>query len=242
MTLRAGVLPGKVVLGEITFDITPFFADREGDGTPDALRLSSDSDRDAFRRWFTFLSEAQYFRSPLPRDIVDCAALIRYAYREALREHDDAWTNALALRFVPSIPGVRKYQYPYTPLGANLFRVRAGPFAPADIGDGAFAQFADAQTLLRFNVHFVTKDIRAALPGDMLFFHQSEQRMPFHTMIYLGASQVDRTAGPYLLYHTGPDGEVRRVTVGELDRHPEARWHPVPTNENFLGVYRWNIL
>ena len=230
VTLRAGVMPGRATVDvgrAVDFELTPL-PDEE-----DALRLDSDADREAFRRWFTFLAEAQYFRAPLPPEITDCAALIRYAYREALREHDTAWTASLALPFVPSMPGVEKYQYPYTPLEANLFRVSGG----------GLAQFADAQTLMRFNTRFVTKDIKRALPGDMLFFRQSEQRMPFHTMIFVGPSQVDRSAGPWLVYHTGEmPGEVRRVTVDELKRNHEPRWHPFPANENFLGVYRWNIL
>lgn len=31
------------------------------DGTPDFLRLDNPGDRQAFRRWFTFLAEVQYF-------------------------------------------------------------------------------------------------------------------------------------------------------------------------------------
>jgi uncharacterized protein YfaT (DUF1175 family) len=66
--------------------------------------------------------------------------------------------------------------------------------------------------------------------------------MPFHTMVYVGASQLDHTAGPYVVYHTGPGGEMRRVTVAELLHHPDPQWRPFPANSNFLGVYRWNIL
>jgi hypothetical protein len=25
-------------------------------------------------------------------------------------------------------------------------------------------------------------------------------------------------------------------------QHPDPRWRPTPSNPNFLGVYRWNIL
>src|SRR5687768_12628967 len=44
--------------------------DSLGDGTPDFLRLTSSTDRDAFRRWFTFLAEVHFFRAPdrLPPD------------------------------------------------------------------------------------------------------------------------------------------------------------------------------
>src|SRR5205823_12816984 len=69
--------------------------DRFGDGAPEFLRLDSESDRRAFRHWFTFLAESQYYREPrrVPKEISDCPALIRFAYREALREHDGAWAS-----------------------------------------------------------------------------------------------------------------------------------------------------
>jgi uncharacterized protein len=35
---------------------------------------------------------------------------------------------------------------------------------------------------------------------------------------------------------------MRRVSMGDLLRHPDARWRPLEQNSNFLGVYRWNIL
>ena len=196
------------------------------------VRLLQTADQEAFRLWFTFLAEAQYFRAPeeLPAEINDCAALIRYSYREAVGRHDDAWRNGLGLRAVPSYPAVNQK------LGANLFQT----------GPDSFAQFADAKTLRRWNAHFISRDLSSALPGDILFYRQLSQRMPFHTMVWLGASKVDRSTGPWLLYHTGPTvtdpGEVRRVLVEEMTRHPDPKWRPAPGNENFLGVYRWNIL
>lgn len=223
---------------------TPDFSDSAQDGTPDFLRLDDPADRQAFRQWFTFLAEAQYFRDSksLPREISDCAALIRYSYREALRQHDGIWAASLGLRFVPSIPSIAKYHYPDTPAQAGLFRVRTGTFQPADLSDGTFAQFADARTLRRANTHFIGHDLKRAMPGDILFFRQLDQKLPFHTMIFLGASQVDRARGPFLLYHTGPDGEIRRPSVNELLEHPQPQWRPMPGNSNFLGVFRWNIL
>src|SRR6201996_4228308 len=129
------------------------FADFASDGTPDFLRLYSSPDREAFRRWFSFLAEVQYF-SPAPQrpaEIGDCAALVRYAYREALRRHDSAWAGCARLPLVPSFDSVRKYSYPHTPLGPALFRLRPGPFVPSDLQTAAFGQFADAATLQRFN-------------------------------------------------------------------------------------------
>src|SRR5689334_21916571 len=52
----------------------------------DFLRLDSAADREAFRHWFTAIAEYQALRpaQDLPPEINDCAALLRYAYREAL--------------------------------------------------------------------------------------------------------------------------------------------------------------
>jgi uncharacterized protein YfaT (DUF1175 family) len=133
-----------------------------------------------------------------------------------------------------------KYQYPYTPLGANLFRVRPGPF------QSSFLQFADAQTLWRFNSYSLGRDLRRALPGDLLFFRQDRDRPNFHSMIYVGESQVRNDGRRYVVYHTGPEGqdpgEIRRLTLEELEQFPRAEWRPLASNPAFLGVSRWNIL
>ena len=211
------------------------------EGVRDILRLDDETDRRVFRTWFTFLAEIQFYRPPdrVPREIKDCAALIRFAYREALREHDGAWASALDLDAVPAEGSVRKYNYPRTPTGASLFRVQPGD-------SGAFAQFADASTLHRLNAFFVTRDIRRAQAGDLLFYRQLEQDLPFHAMVYVGRSHFEPEARNWIVYHTGPlnggSGEVRRPSVEELMRHPSPRWRPAPGNGNFLGVYRWNIL
>lgn len=219
--------------------------DSEGDGTPDFLRLGPE-DSAAFRQWFTFLAEVQYYRRDLPPEIDDCAALIRYACREALSRHDDAWAARVQLPIVPPFPSVAKYAYPFTPLHAGLFRTRPGPFLPADLRSGAFAEFADAKVLQRFNTHPVARDLAQARPGDLLFFRQAGGTLPFHSMIWLGRSHFEQDANDYVIYHTGPirggPGEIRRLTSDQLLRHPEPRWRPVEGNSNFLGVYQWNIL
>jgi uncharacterized protein len=257
---RAGVTPGQVELvaatqgakpARVSFDLVLDPSDQFGDGTPDFLRLQDAADRNAFRQWFTFLAESTYFQSDVqrPAEVNDCAALIRYAYREALRTHDGPWANQLHLKNLPTSESVRKYDYPHTALGANIFRTQPGAFVPDDISDGAFAEFADAETLRRFNAQFVSRDLNAVRPGDLIFFRQAGQAMPFHAMIYLGPSHFGE-GGHWLMYHTGPShtgkkkdpGELRRVSVEDLMQHPEPRWRPVPQNAAFLGVYRWNIL
>lgn len=254
--VRSGVLPGKVVVEVSAPNFVPARAGLEtvmlttdyfGDGTPDFLRLGPE-DEEAFRKWFTFLAESQYYKPPerLAVEIDDCAALLRFAYREALREHDAQWANDLELDLVASFPAVRKYHYPFTPLGAGLFRIRTGSFRSTDTSDGTFAQFADAETLQRLNTHLVSRDINAARPGDLLFYRQLEQRMPFHAMIYLGPSHFEVGTDSWIVYHTGPigktKGEVRRPAIQTLLRHPEPQWRPLVSNSNFLGVYRWNVL
>ena len=223
------------------------FTDSFGDGTPDFLRLHTSEDRAAFRRWFVLLAENQYYNQDhLPAEIDDCAALLRFSYRESLRRHDSEWANSLELPRTP-LPGeVRQYRYPYTLLGAALFRVREGSFDGDDLRNRAFADFADAKTLRRYNTYFVARDLARAQPGDVLFFRQSGHDLPFHAMIFLGVSPVERSQERYVVYHTGPEGkwrgEVRRLSVPELMNYPDARWRPVAANPAFLGVYRWNIL
>jgi uncharacterized protein YfaT (DUF1175 family) len=255
-SLRAGVLPGEAkvrVTGggfaaqEITLSTVLDASDTIGDGTPDFLRLHDPADRVAFRRWFTLLAEAQYFRGPaLPAEIDDCTALLRFAYREALRPHDAAWAREMALPVPASASDIQQYQYPYTPLAAALFRVRGGSLQANDLRDGAFAQFADAETLWRHNTHFVGRDLSRVRPSDLLFFRQDGQRMPFHAMIFVGQSQIELGNEPFVVYHTGPSGrssgEIRRLSVAQLLNYPDARWRPIPANPGFLGVYRWNIL
>ncbi|MBV9762439.1 MAG: DUF1175 family protein [Acidobacteriaceae bacterium] len=228
--------------------VKPSFRDWALDGTPDFLRLDDDSDREAFRRWFAFLAEAQYFAAAdeRPSEIVDCAALARYAYREALRRHDSAWAGEAHLPLMASIASVQKYSFPHTPLGPALYRLRPGPFLPGDVENGAFGQFANAQTLQRFNTFLVSRNAAASMRGDLFFFRRGTEGMPFHTMIFIGHSQVAPSALRYVVYDTGPRegrrGEIKRLSMDEVLSYPDPQWRPVAANPNFLGVFRWNIL
>jgi uncharacterized protein YfaT (DUF1175 family) len=131
-------------------------------------------------------------------------------------------------------------------LGANLFRVNPGPFVPADLHNGSFAQFADAQTLMRDNTHLIGRDLRYARPGDLIFYRQLDQDAPYDVSDYHSPFHSMIVTGDAVVYHTGPihhgKGEMRRLLFTDLLHHPDARWRPIKENENFLGVYRWNIL
>lgn len=255
--IRAGVLPGRLTLGieqpkfspaSVRLDLLPQTTDSASDGTPDFMRLDDQVDQEAFRRWFTFLAEVQYFipAAERPAEIVDCSALLRYAYREALRAHAAGWTEEARLPLVPAIEPIRKYNFPHTLLGAALFRIRPGAYTPADLTNGAFAQFANAETLARSNTFRVSRDVRRARPGDLFFFRQPVEHMRYHSMVFVGRSQIERSTVPYVVYHTGPDGatagEIRRLSLDQLLHFPDPRWQPREANPSFLGVFRWNIL
>ena len=219
------------------------WGDRFGDGTPDFLRLTDPADQAAFRRWFTRIAEYQAIRprAEIPAEITDCASLLRFSYREALKRHNDSWFLETGIE-IQAPPGeIRAWHYPETPLGAALFRVRPGSFESSDLSNGAFAQFADARTLVERNAYLVSRDVHQAQPGDLLFYRQFGQSSPWHSMIVAEAGSQAR-----VVYHTGPDhgspGELRRVLLSELLDHPQPQWRPMAQNPNFLGVYRWNIL
>lgn len=198
-------------------------------------RALDDSDRTAFRAWFTLLADAEFERrSP---DVTDCAALVRHAYREALRAHTPAWFQAAGLPRLVSYPDVR--QVPPMVDGAwLLFRTARQP--------ERFGEFADAESIVSLNARRVSRDVRAAQPGDLLYFNHPEADSPSHLMVYVGPSSFDRHRADWLVYHTGPDegtaGEVRKVAVADLLRHPSPRWRPVQANPAFIGVYRLSIL
>ncbi|MFN2976527.1 DUF1175 domain-containing protein [Terriglobus aquaticus] len=223
---------------------TRTWSDHVGDGLPDALRLHDADDRLRFRHWFTTVADraAAMPDADLPREITDCSALLRYSYRIALMNHGDRWYKQFQPGSMPVLPSVTQWNYPNTPLGAGLFRVVPVHAAIPQASD--FAEYADAKTLYSRNSFRVSRDIRAAKPGDLLFFHQLGPEQQYHSMIVTG------DGAEWVVYHTGPDGsgavhshgEMRRARITDLLQHPDFRWRPTPGNPNFLGVFRWNLL
>lgn len=223
--------------------------DSAGDGFPDSARLDSPEDRENFTRWVAFLAEAAYYHQSerQTREIQDCAALVRYAFRNALVAHTPAWRRAAGLPYEPGFGDVAKFSYPAWPLGRGLFRTSPGAFARADLARGVFAEFADTATLLHYNSFRISREIRAARPGDILFFYQAAGGPePFHSMLFVGGSYFQSQGSDWIVYHTGDlgrrRGEVREVHAALLIEHPEPRWRPLAANPQFLGVYRFELL
>jgi uncharacterized protein YfaT (DUF1175 family) len=225
--------------------------DADDDGIPDRAELRAYGDRENFRRWFTAVAETQFYEPSKQWNAEqrDCAGLVRFAWREALRTHDRPWLRRMGGAYESVAPDVRAYTLERSPLGERLFRTRSGAFQEIDLKDDTFSEFADARTLKEFNAEFIGRDRRRAEPGDLLFFHQPwAQRYPYHVMIFLGeAREASEGASDWVVYHTGAssderDATIKKVRLAVLDEHPDRRWRPVETNRNFLGFYRLKIL
>jgi uncharacterized protein YfaT (DUF1175 family) len=225
-------------------------SDSDHDGIPEGTELYAHSDRENFRRWFTGIAEMQFYRlsEEWNAEQRDCAGLVRFSWREALRRHDRLWFQKMGQGYEGIAPDVRAYELEKGMLGDRLFRTAYGSFKESDLADQTFQQFADARTLKNFNTVFVSRDIRQAEPGDLIFFHQPwVQKFPYHIMIFLGKPQIaSEGAADWVVYHTGarPEdgGTVKKVRLAVLAEHPDKRWRPLLNNPNFLGFYRLKIL
>ena len=224
--------------------------DSDNDGIPDAAELQSFMDRENFRRWFTLIAEVQFYRlsKEWNAEQRDCAGLVRFAWREALRRHDRAWFQKMGPGYKAIGPDVARYNLEQSPVGEKLFRTNFGSYKDGDLSTEIFSEFADARTLKTFNAKFVSRDRHYAQSGDLLFFYQPwVQKFPYHVMIFLGDSKLsDEPSSDWVVYHTGAsptdEGTVKKVELSVLDHHPNPRWRPVETNKNFLGFYRLKIL
>ncbi|MCL4813129.1 MAG: DUF1175 family protein [Vicinamibacteraceae bacterium] len=209
------------------------------------VRLTDEADRQAFREWFVLLADAQFYRTT--PDVDDCAALVRHAVREALRPHTPEWRARLAVPAVAVAPDVAARPAARDGM-LPLFRVSAEP--------ELYAEFADAATLVRLNTRALGRDLGALRPGDLLYFRQPGQRLPDHLMVFVGRSRFEADGDDWVVYHTGPsgpatgmgagrvppEGEVRKVRLADLLRHPSPQWRPRRDNPSFAGIFRWRWL
>lgn len=222
-------------------------ADSDNDGFPDQAELGTFIGRENFRHAFTSIAEIQFYRlsEHWNSEQRDCAGLVRFAWREALRRHDRAWFQKMGPAFEAIAPSVGVAE---SALGDKLFRTDFGVYKESDFAQAKFSEFADARTLKNFNTAFVSRDRHLAQPGDLLFYYQPwVQKFPYHVMIFLGESRVAASSSrDWVVYHTGASptdpGTVKKVEMSVLDHHPNKRWRPVESNPNFLGFYRLKIL
>ena len=227
--------------------------DSDNDGIPDVAELRTFQDRDNFRRWFTAIAETQFYQlsDQWKSEQRDCAGLVRFARREALRRHYRAWLQGMDRGYETVAADVAGFDLDHNPLNEKIFRTDFGSFHESDLRNGRFSEFADGRSLKNFNSVFVSRDRREAEPGDLLFFYQPwVQKYPFHVMVFLGPPRlsVEGANGTrdWVVYHTGAsptdEGTVKKVELSVLDHHPDPRWRPVESNRNFLGFYRLKIL
>jgi hypothetical protein len=250
LVLRAGHRAGlfAITAGEARAELqlVPSSADADEDGLPDAAELLTEEDRAAFTAWFTAIAEAQHtaIDDAWPAIHHDCAGLIRFAYREALKPHDASWLAKR--RHLGSIaqPDVAALRYPELPFMRDLpFCKIAGRFDPTADLRRQFTAAAGARTLWQHNTKLISNHLEDARAGDLLFFSVplgTGSRM--HSMILLGARAAATLHDPAAraVYHTGE--EVRLVSLEELLAHPDPSWHPLPHNPRFLGVHRLELL
>jgi uncharacterized protein len=248
--LRAGHRAGTFLLtaGEARAELRlePTTADSDEDGLPDAAELLTEEDRAAFTAWFTAIAESQArsIDDAWPKIHRDCAGLIRFAYREALKPHDASWLAKRKHLGSIAHPDVSAFHYPEVPFLEDLpFRKIAGRFDPARAPEQQFTAAASARTLWQHNTKLLSHRLEDARAGDLLFFSVplgTGSRM--HSMILLGARAGATLHEPATraVYHTGE--EVRLVSLSELLAHPDPSWHPLPHNPRFLGVHRLELL
>jgi len=166
----------------------------------------------------------------------DCAGLVRFAYREAIRirtpgdEQKLGIPNAL---YLPEVSEVSRKIFP------DLSRIWQVGFDKD--GKPRFGSFADAETLISFNFRKKTRDLSLARNGDLIVFQKDlESDQPYHLMIF-----VEDRADNLVVYHNGAreeDAQVRVVRIADLMESPDPVWLPIANNPHFLGVYEWNRL
>jgi uncharacterized protein YfaT (DUF1175 family) len=262
INIRSKNEPGRVVLSIkvrnrvdselVIIPILPAFSLAEHNGFPDILKITDEEDKLNFRRWFNMIALTQFYQKDDKWVDRDCAGLVRFCFREALKKHDNNWLKKKKFLYDINIPDVKKYNYPNIPLlRERIFRTNPEKFNLSDTSsaDSIFRSFVEAKYLKDYNMTFISKNIEESLPGDVIFFlNDVDPKWPFHTIIFLGSDKIGKIdkSDDWVIYHTGPDeknpGMVKKIKLSDLRNHPNKRWRPIQTNPYFLGFFRWKIL
>ena len=185
------------------------------------VRLADETDRAAFRGWFVLLADAAFYRPP--PEVVDCAALVRYAMREALRPHTAEWLRLARLPVAPALPEVQRGDPSPSTAGC---RCSASPRTP-------LPRWRSSPMRARWSAGTRGSSrarSRTRAPGTCCTIASSNNASRTISWSSSGPSQLDRSADDFLVYHTGPDdqgpGEIRKVRMADLLQHPAPRWRP----------------
>jgi len=214
------------------------------DGFSDHQELQDPVNRERFRRWFTVIAASQfYYQHPRwPKVRRDCAGLICFAYQEAFKPHTNQWFTGYKYLTDTNIPDINP-----SPPGPDYF------LAPADPHGTELKKFpaVSARLLMQYNSRRISSELDDTVePGDLLFFrYRNENQLEdqYHAMILLNLHRTpDGQWDGDVVYHTGPDGdtpgEVRKVSISQLNNHPDDTWSVKPHNPHFLGFFRFHIL
>jgi hypothetical protein len=166
----------------------------------------------------------------------DCAGLVRFAYREAIRIRSPEDGRKLGIPNALYLPIVSDFTREVFSDISHLWQMGLDPE-----GKPRFGAFADAETLIGYNFRKKTRDLSSARNGDLLVFQKAlENDEPYHLMIFV----KDRSRS-LAVYHNGAkreEAQVRVVTIADLLQSPDPVWIPTADNPHFLGVYEWNRL
>ncbi|WP_246598823.1 DUF1175 family protein [Methylogaea oryzae] len=211
---------------------------REQEGDAEETGFLHPLDENALRRSVSYLALYQARKvSPLWEGRQrDCAGLVRFAYREALKERSVAQTRRLGLPPALHLPTVSSRSRRLFPQYPHIWQVGVDSGGKPRRGD-----FADAETLVGYNFRHKSQSLQAARSGDLLVYRKPlENDQPYHLMLY-----VENAPHDLAVYHNGAhgaDAQVRVVRAEELFRSPDPVWIPAGDNPHFLGVYEWNRL
>lgn len=230
--------PEIFVVGQDSLDRLPKKnkeeANNSAKGFKESLDYLSPSDEQSLRRAVAMLALQQGRKiSPAwDKGQQDCAGLIRFAYREALKPRT---ANQRANLFLPRklhFPAVSGLARALLPAYPNVWLVGEAP--------PRFSHFADAETLLQRNFRQKGMDADSAEEGDVLAFRDSGRiDEPYHLMLVAKNRNGEKT----LVYHNGAVGKeagVRVVPLAAFETGQLPAWNPSDKNPNFLGVFEWN--